>query len=148
MQQGPVLLLVDEARELARSHDNELVATALRTAITLNRDKLQVVVTGSSRTQLAGVFSNSNAPLYSSGVAITDFPLLDRNFVIFVLDKFRKASGMRMLDINEAWDAFTQLRYQPEPIFEMHISFAHYARPGFFRCPRSRAERTVAQRKP
>ena len=115
---GPVLLLVDEAQELARSRDNELVAAALRTAITLNRDKLRVVFTGSSRTQLAGVFSNSNAPLYSSGVAITDFPLLERDFVIFVLDKFRKASGTRMLDVDEAWDAFTQLRYQPEPFLK------------------------------
>ena len=114
----PVLLLVDEAQELARSRDNELVATALRTAITLNRDKLRVVFTGSSRTQLASVFSNSNAPLYSSGVAITDFPLLDRNFVIFVLDKFRKASGTRMLDVDEAWDAFMQLRCQPEPFLK------------------------------
>nr|WP_314629799.1 hypothetical protein [uncultured Noviherbaspirillum sp.] len=116
--EGPVLLLVDEAQELARSHDNELVATALRTAITLNRDKLRVVFTGSSRTRLAGVFSNSNAPLYSSGVAITDFPLLDRNFIIFVLDKFRKASGTRMVDVNEAWNAFTKLRYQPEPFLK------------------------------
>ena len=115
---GPVLLLVDEAQELARSRDNELVATALRTAITLNRDKLRVVFTGSSRTQLAGVFSNSNAPLYSSGVAITDFPLLDRNFVMFVLDKFSKASGTRKLDVDEAWNAFTQLRYQPEPFLK------------------------------
>jgi hypothetical protein len=115
---SPVLLLVDEAQELARSRDNELVATALRTAITLNRDKLRVVFTGSSRTQLAGVFSNSNAPLYSSGVAITDFPLLDRDFVIFVLDKFRMASGTRMLDVDEAWAAFTRLRHQPEPFLK------------------------------
>ena len=81
----PVLLLVDEAQALARSRDNELVATAFRTAITLNRDKLRVVFAGSSRTQLASVFSNASAPLYSSGVAITDFPLLDRNFIEFVL---------------------------------------------------------------
>lgn len=114
----PVLLLVDEAQELARSRDNELVATALRTAITLNRDKLRVVFTGSSRTQLASVFSNSSAPLYSSGVAITDFPLLDRNFVEFVLARFKEASGTRELDADAAWGAFVLLGHQPEPFLK------------------------------
>jgi hypothetical protein len=117
-EKGPALLLVDEAQELAKSKDNEIVATALRTAITLNQDKLRAVFTGSSRTQLASVFSDSKAPLYSSGVAITDFPLLDRNFVNFVLDKFKKSSGTRKLNADEAWNAFVSLSRQPEPFLK------------------------------
>jgi hypothetical protein len=117
-EKKPVLLLVDEAQEFAKSRENELVATALRTAITLNQEKLRVVFTGSSRTQLASVFSDSKAPLYSSGVAITDFPLLDENFVIFILEKFKEASGNRELDPHEAWHAFLALNHQPEPFLK------------------------------
>ena len=68
--------MVDEAQELAKTKDHELVATALRTAITKHRDHIRVVFTGSSRTQLAHVFSNTDSPLYSVGAAIQDFPLL------------------------------------------------------------------------
>ena len=60
---NPLLLLIDEAQELARTRENELVATALRTAITKHRDKMRVIFTGSSRTRLAHVFSNTDAPL-------------------------------------------------------------------------------------
>src|SRR5579864_4212971 len=34
----PLLLLVDEAQELARTRENELIAAALRTALTKHRD--------------------------------------------------------------------------------------------------------------
>lgn len=117
-KKGAVLLLIDEAQELARSRENEYVATALRTAITLNQDKLRVVFTGSSRTRLASVFSDSKAPLYSSGVAITDFPLLDREFVDFILDKFKAASGNRTVAPDGAWKAFKDFDQQPEPFLK------------------------------
>jgi hypothetical protein len=116
-KKGPVLLLVDEAQELARSKESELVATALRTAITLNQQRLRVVFTGSSRSQLANVFSNSNAPLYSTGAAITDFPLLDRGFVKYVKQQYENASG-RVLDEEAAWEAFQALKRQPEPFLK------------------------------
>lgn len=111
---GPLLLLVDEAQELARSKEAELVATALRTALTKHRDKVRVVFTGSSRTQLAHVFSNAKAPLYSVGAAIQDFPLLDRGFVKFVADKFYAATKRR-LSVDEAFAEFEHFNFQPEP---------------------------------
>lgn len=99
----------------------------MRTAITLNQDKLRVVFTGSSRAQLASVFSDSKAPLYSSGVAITDFPLPDQNFVSFVLGKLKESSGSRELDPDEAWNAFVLLNRQPELflkcVFHLLITF-------------------------
>ena len=115
---GPVLLLVDEAQELAKSKESELLATALRTAITLHQDKLRVVFTGSSRTQLANVFSDAKAPLYSSGVAITDFPLLGKDFVEFVRGKFKASSGIRDLPAAQTWEAFEALNRQPEPFLK------------------------------
>jgi len=110
----PVLLLIDEAQELAKTTENEAVAAALRTAITKNQTRLRVVFTGSSRTQLAHVFSNSDAPLYSTGAAIVDFPLLDRNFVEYIAEKFEAATN-RTLPIESAWQAFVQFKQQPEP---------------------------------
>ena len=110
----PVLLLIDEAQELAKTKEHEAVATALRTAITKNQTRLRVVFTGSSRTQLANVFSNSNAPLYSTGAAIGDFPQLNRDFVEYIAERF-EASTQRTLPVGPAWDAFVNLKLQPEP---------------------------------
>lgn len=110
----PVLLLIDEAQELAKTKDHEAVATALRTAITKNQKRLRVVFTGSSRTQLAHVFSNSNAPLYSTGSAIAAFPQLNRDFVEYIAKRF-EASTNRALPIAPAWQAFLAFKQQPEP---------------------------------
>ena len=117
----PLLLLVDEAQELARNKDNELVATALRTALTKHRDQMRVVFTGSSRSQLAHVFSNADAPLYAVGAAIQDFPLLGRELVQFVAVKFADAS-QRTLDETEAWSAFQEFQQQPEPFLSAVVA--------------------------
>ncbi|MCY7307338.1 MAG: hypothetical protein LH632_14570 [Rhodoferax sp.] len=109
-----MLLLVDEAQELARRKDNELVGTALRTAITKHRDHMRVVFNGSSRTQLAHVFCNTDAPLYSIGATIQDFPLLGRELAEFVVAKFQRAT-QRTLDADEAWAARQAFKPQPEP---------------------------------
>ncbi len=111
---NPLLLLIDEAQELARTKENELVATALRTAITKHRDKVRVVFTGSSRTRLAHVFSNTDAPLYSVGAAIQDFPLLGKELVEFVALKFQQAT-QRSLDLTKGWQEFQAFKQQPEP---------------------------------
>lgn len=111
---NPLLLLIDEAQELARTKENELVATALRTAITKHRDKVRVVFTGSSRTRLAHVFSNTDAPLYSVGAAIQDFPLLGKELVEFVELKFQQAT-QRSLDVTQGWQKFQAFKQQPEP---------------------------------
>lgn len=110
----PVLLLVDEAQELAKTKEHEAVATALHTAITRNQSRLRVVFTGSSRTQLAHVFSNSNAPLYSTGSAIADLPQLGRDFVEYIAARFDGSTG-RILAIEPAWQAFISFKQQPEP---------------------------------
>jgi len=110
----PVLLLIDEAQELAKTKEHEAVATALRTSITRNQKRLRVVFTGSSRTQLAHVFSNSNAPLYSTGSAIADFPQLGRDFVEYIGERFKASTG-RTLPIASAWQAFVTFKQQPEP---------------------------------
>ncbi len=113
-KKAPLLLLVDEAQELARTREHEAVATALRTAMVKNQARLRVVFTGSSRTHLAHVFSNSNAPLYSTGSAIADFPKLDRDFVEYIAQRFEE-STQRTLPVALAWKAFVAFGQQPEP---------------------------------
>lgn len=115
------LLLVDEAQELARNKENELMAMALRTAITKNSDKLRVVFTGSSRTQLANVFSSSNAPLFSVGATVQEFPRLGRELVEFVAEKFQVASG-RTFDVAAGWTAFEDFHQQPEPFLSVVVA--------------------------
>lgn len=110
----PLLLLVDEAQELARSKENELMATALRTAMTKHRDKMRVVFTGSSRSQLSHVFSNADAPLYTVGAGVQDFPLLGKEFVEFVAEKFQSSCG-RAIDVESGWRGFQAFHQQPEP---------------------------------
>lgn len=117
----PVLLMVDEAQELARSRSNELLATALRTAITLNQDRVRVIFTGSSRTRLASVFSNARAPLYSTGAAINDFPMLDKQFIAYVPEQYQRACG-RKLNGAAAWRAFRELNYLQEPFLKSVMS--------------------------
>jgi hypothetical protein len=116
-----LLLLVDEAQELARNKDNELIAMALRTAITKYRDNLRVVFTGSSRTQLAHVFSNSNAPLFSVGATVQEFPRLGRELVEFVAEKFQTASD-RTFDVAAGWAAFREFHQQPEPFLSAVVA--------------------------
>ncbi len=110
----PLLLLLDEAQELAKTREHETVATALRTAMTKHQASLRVVFTGSSRTQLAHVFSNSTAPLYSTGAAVMDFPQLGRDFVEFIAERYEE-STRRTLPVALAWKAFLAFKQQPEP---------------------------------
>jgi hypothetical protein len=117
----PLLLLVDEAQELARNAANELVAAALRSTITRHRDRLRVVFTGSSRSRLAHVFLDADAPLYSVGATVQDFPLLGRELPEFVAEKFEAASGRR-LDVAEAWAEFQAFDHRPEPFLQAIVA--------------------------
>lgn len=116
-----LLLLVDDAQELARNKENALMAMALRTAITKNSDKLRVVFTGSSRTQRANVFSNSTAPLFSVGATVQEFPLLGRELVEFIAERFQTASG-RTMNVAAGWTAFQEFHRQPEPFLSAVVA--------------------------
>lgn len=118
----PLLLLVDEAQELARTQSNEWMARALRTAMTKHRDRLRVVFTGSSRSQLAHVFSDAQAPLYSVGATVQEFPALDRELVEFVAARFEAACG-RKLDVGTAWAYFDRdFQHKPEPFLQAIVA--------------------------
>lgn len=122
-ERRPLLLLVDEAQELARNKSNELMATALRTAMTKHGDRVRVVFTGSSRSQLAHVFSDPEAPLYTVGSSVQDFPPLGRELVEFVAEKFEAATGGRTLDVDRAWQLFQkEFQHKPEPFLSAIVA--------------------------
>jgi len=125
----PLLLLVDEAQELARTREHEAVAMALRTAMSKHQARLRVVFTGSSRTRLAHVFSHASAPLYSTGVAVVDFPLLGRDFVEYIAQRFEVAAS-RTLPVAPAWKAFQAFHQQPEPFLTAVIAMLMQPRLG------------------
>jgi hypothetical protein len=126
----PVLLLVDEAQSLGRSEEGEDVARALRTALTRYRDNLRVVFTGSSRTQLGHVFTDTRAPLYSAANPLQDFPLLDDAFVHFVAKRFAAATS-RKLNEKKLKAAFAQFHHRPEPLLEVAITLMMQPRMSF-----------------
>ncbi|CAB3755734.1 hypothetical protein [Paraburkholderia humisilvae] len=126
----PVLLLVDEAQSLGRSEEGEDVARALRTALTRYKDRLRVVFTGSSRTQLGHVFTDTRAPLYSAANPLQDFPLLDDAFVKFVATRFAAATS-RKLSVPKAKAAFAQFHRRPEPLLEVAITLMMQPRMSF-----------------
>lgn len=119
VKKRPLLLLVDEAQELARTQANEDVAKSLRTALTKHRDSVRVVYTGSSRSRLAHMFSDSEAPLYAPGLGVVDFPLLGRDLVEFAATKFREATGgTRTLQVDVGVHVLEHLRHRPEPFLK------------------------------
>ncbi len=121
---GPLLLLVDEAQELAKTEANEDVAKSLRTALTKHREKVRVVYTGSNRSRLAHMFSDSEAPLYSPGLGVIDFPLLGGELVEFAAKKFATATGgTRALNVEVGVRVLTSLQHRPEPFLKavMHM---------------------------
>jgi hypothetical protein len=115
------LLLVDEAQALARNSAGEDIARALRTSMTTHPQRLRVVFTGSSRTRLGHVFANANAPLFSAGTGIQDFPLLDDAFVEFIAERFKNSTS-RDLDLETARQAFADFGHRPEPLIRAVLS--------------------------
>jgi hypothetical protein len=112
----PLLLLVDEAQELARTEPNEDVAKSLRTALTKHRERVRVVYTGSSRSKLSHMFSDPQAPLYAPGLGVVDFPLLGRDLVEFAAERFANATGgTRTLNIDAGVRVLEQMQHRPEP---------------------------------
>ncbi|ALM86456.1 hypothetical protein [Bordetella sp. N] len=138
-----LLLLVDEAQALARSTEGEQLARSLRTALTKHADRTRALFTGSSRTQLNSVFSNTNAPLYSAGHAIHDFPMLGREFVAFICKKFEASTG-RKLDVEQAMKAHLQFHSRPEALVRCVVSMVLEPKLSLAAATRSEAARLLS----
>jgi uncharacterized protein len=76
----PLLVVFDEAQEFAASKSNDVLVSALRAALIQSKSFTRVIFTGSSKEQLAQMFTVSKAPLYD-GVHLNNFPVLGQDFV-------------------------------------------------------------------
>lgn len=110
VSKGKVLIAFDEIQHLAKPEFQELVA-ALRTALDIRKKTVKTVFTGSSRHRLQLMFSQIRAPLFQFSQS-TEFPDLDHQFVDFIMDAFRRATG-RVVAVEDARAAFALLDLTP-----------------------------------
>lgn len=106
-----VLLALDEVQHLATESRFEPIVYALRGMIDLNRERVSVLYTGSSRSGLQRLFRRRNAPLFSSSQQI-DLPDLGSGYLQHTARTFHAASH-RTLDINACSAAFKAVKRVP-----------------------------------
>ena len=92
---GKVLLALDDVDHLASPRFDDLVA-ALRTGLDLRKSTVKSVFTGSSKTNLASIFSHPDAPFFQFSYRV-ELPELDIEFVDFMLAEFQNATGREIL---------------------------------------------------
>jgi len=107
----PALLLLDEAQELAKHPQGDIIMAALRTALDKRRDGLRSMFTGSSQLGLNKVFSARAAPFYRFATPVS-LPPLGPGFVDFQCGVFRKVYRRR-LSRDAAGHAFKRFRGNP-----------------------------------
>ena len=106
-----VLLALDEVQHLATASRFEPIVYALRGMIDMNRERVSVLYTGSSRSGLQRLFRRRNAPLFSSSQQI-DLPDLGSGYLQHTAQVFHAASH-RTLDINACSTAFKAVKRVP-----------------------------------
>lgn len=110
-EKKPILLLLDEIQELARSTKNQEVIGSLRTGLDLYRNKIKVIFTGSSTNGLRAMFNDGKAPFFHFSHQI-DFPPLGRDFTDFLADIYQKRT-QKNIDKTALYRIFERLNYTP-----------------------------------
>lgn len=112
LQDGRKLLVaLDEVQHLATEDRFEPIVYALRGIIDLNRERVHVLYTGSSRSGLQRLFTRRNAPLFRSSQQI-DLPEFGRQYLEYISSVFHAATG-RSLDLDECVEAFRLVKKVP-----------------------------------
>lgn len=106
-----LLVALDEVQHLATEERFEPIVYALRGIIDLNRERVHVLYTGSSRSGLQRLFTRRNAPLFSSSQQI-DLPEFDRQYLEYISSVFHAATG-RSLDLDACVEAFKLVKKVP-----------------------------------
>lgn len=114
----PILLLLDEVQELARTKGSEDFIRSLRTGLDIHQHKIKVIFTGSSTNGLRSMFNDNKAPFFHFAHAL-DFPNLKQDFTDFLADIYHQRTGK---EIDKA--AFYQLfeRFHFTPLYMRSIA--------------------------
>ncbi|MDO9908809.1 ATP-binding protein [Glaesserella parasuis] len=107
----PILMLLDEVQELARSKGNDGLIRSLRTGLDVNQSKIKVIFTGSSTNGLKAMFNDNKAPFFHFAHAL-NFPHLDKAFTDFLADIYYQRTG-KQLDKTAFYQAFERLHFTP-----------------------------------
>lgn len=114
----PILLIVDEAQQMALDKDGGGVAAALRSALTSHTDRVRSFFTGSSQHNLSLLLDQANAPFYLFAQRIV-LPQLGRDFVDYVADEFEAVATQHTLDRDALEESFIRLGHAPGPFIDM-----------------------------
>lgn len=107
----PILMLLDEVQELARSKGNERLVRSLRTGLDVNQSKIKVIFTGSSTNGLKAMFNDNKAPFFHFAHAL-NFPHLDKSFTDFLADIYEQRTG-KQLDKTAFYQTFERFHFTP-----------------------------------
>ena len=107
----PILMLLDEVQELARSKGNEGLVRSLRTGLDVNQSKIKVIFTGSSTNGLKAMFNDNKAPFFHFAHAL-NFPHLDKSFTDFLADIYEQRTG-KQLDKTAFYQTFERFHFTP-----------------------------------
>ncbi len=107
----PILLLLDEAQELARAPDTKGLIRSLRTGLDINKNRVKVIFTGSSIAGLQTLFNDSKAPFFHFAHDIA-FPTLDKAFSDHLADII-EARTNQSINREAFYQVFEQMNYTP-----------------------------------
>lgn len=118
---GKLALIVDEAQQAMGTEAGEAAMFALkaaRDALNANPKKPQLMLlcTGSSRSKLSALVRGKQSPFY--GAAITDFPVLGKNFSDAYTAHFnQRLSADLQIQPDVMFEAFQIVGHRPENLF-------------------------------
>lgn len=108
---APILLLLDEAQELAKASNTSELIRSLRTGLDIHKDKVKVIFTGSSVAGLQALFNDSKAPFFHFAHDI-DFPILGKDFSDYLADIISKRNDVDV-DKDLFYQAFERMNFTP-----------------------------------
>lgn len=106
-----MILVIDEAQVLAYE-ENSHFSHALRAALDIRKERIKVIFAGSSENTLRRMFGVPSEPFYN-WAPLEPFELLGKDFVISIVNRVNNISKFP-LNIDDALEAFTQLKNTPE----------------------------------
>ncbi len=111
-EKTPLLLIIDEVQHLSVSKNFDPLTYNLRTMIDENRNRVFAVLTGSSRSGLRKLFSDSKSPLYRFA-DMESFPVMGIEFVEHIGRVFKAVTG-NVFDVKKSNRIFKKLNYNPD----------------------------------
>lgn len=113
-----LVLLFDEFQTVASADDADAISAGIRAALTQASERVGVIFSGSSQTELLLMFQTSRAPLFQFARE-TPYQVLREDFIAHIVAKFKLATGGRDLNNAMALDLLERCGHQPAPFLQV-----------------------------